>query len=78
MHDPDVLYSQKTKRLRIKLNLTQAQFAERLGVPTTTYSNWERNICLPNLKHFGEMSEADPFTMAALSDIYMQNKMIRD
>ena len=75
MYDPDVLYSQKTKRLRVKLNLTQAEFAERLGVPASTYSNWEQNACLPSLKHFGEMTAKEPAIMAYVSDAYMHAKL---
>lgn len=33
--------AKKVKRIRLRLNLTQAQFAERLGVTETAISRWE-------------------------------------
>lgn len=42
-----MLASSDIKALRDRLELTQAQFAERLGVDQGTISNWERGVTTP-------------------------------
>lgn len=37
----------KIKKIRYKQNLTQAQFAEWLGIPKRTYEKWETGERVP-------------------------------
>lgn len=39
------------KEIRKKLGLTQAQFAQRIGVDTKTVQNWEYGRPIPTTKH---------------------------
>jgi len=43
--------ARKVQQLRRKLNLTQAELAERLGVDTTTVYRWEIQGVMPHAKH---------------------------
>ena len=38
----------RLRELRKKRGFTQAELAERLGVPQTTYSSWETETCQMN------------------------------
>ncbi|MBE7380142.1 MAG: helix-turn-helix transcriptional regulator [Leptolyngbya sp. SIO1E4] len=52
------------KALRKHMQLTQAQFAETLGVRRQTVSEWENGVYLPDrstLKHLGLVAEKEDF-----------------
>jgi putative transcriptional regulator len=45
-------YIRRQNRLqehRIKMGLSQYKIAEILGIPRTTYANWEQGLCTPRL-----------------------------
>lgn len=45
------------ERLRsLRANQTQSEFAKKLGIPQTTYSNFERGVREPGLEFLGEIS----------------------
>ena len=46
-HAPDD-YPQRVQQLLDQLGLTRTQFAQRLGVTTTTVRNWETGLAKPS------------------------------
>jgi DNA-binding transcriptional regulator YiaG len=45
---PVTSWSERLKALRVRLDLTQAQMAERFGVPTRTWISWENAQRVPS------------------------------
>jgi transcriptional regulator with XRE-family HTH domain len=52
------MFSKNFKRLRELAGLTQAAFAERMGVPLRTVQNWEQGHREPRLETFPAIAEA--------------------
>ena len=46
----DNLFPQRLKSLRQELNIKQNQMAAILGVPNTTYANWEQGRSFPSVE----------------------------
>lgn len=42
---------------RYTFRKTQREMADFLGVPATTYGQWEREISLPNIEHLNKLLE---------------------
>ena len=55
-------------RKRKELNLTQAQFAERLGISSKSVSKWERGKCMPDYGIVNELCDALGITVSELLD----------
>lgn len=51
---------------RVNTGMTQAQFAEALGVSMTTVSNWERRKSEPNLTQLRKISELSTIPMGCI------------
>ncbi|MEA4821092.1 MAG: helix-turn-helix transcriptional regulator [Erysipelotrichales bacterium] len=49
-------YPNMIKKLRIKMLLTQQEFADRLGVSFETINRWENNKNEPTMKYKRELS----------------------
>lgn len=43
--------AEKIKEIRLKLFMTQKEFADKLGVHYMVVSNWERNKEIPHLRN---------------------------
>ena len=41
--------SNRLKELRISMSLTQSELANKLGIPTSTYANWELGRTEPSI-----------------------------
>lgn len=50
-------FGKNIKIARTSLNLTQKQFAEKIGVSRSTINHWENNEALPNLYMLRKMKE---------------------
>lgn len=50
-------FGKNIKIARTSLNLTQKQFAEKIGVSRSTINHWENNEALPNLYMLKKMKE---------------------
>lgn len=50
--------AKRIKRAREDANLTQAEFAERLGVSVRTLQNWEAGVGVPRAKHRRVLAKA--------------------
>ena len=51
---------------RVNTGMTQAQFAEQLGVSMNTISNWERGNSEPNLTQLRKISELSTIPMGSI------------
>ena len=51
MPDPKLKWNKRLELLRVAADLTQAQAAERIGVPLGTYGRWERGDHRPMFIH---------------------------
>lgn len=51
-------FAARLRELRQEAGLTQAEAAERLGLPQQTISKWERGEHTPSLKQFPAIAEA--------------------
>ena len=45
------------KNARTKMNMTQTNLADEMGVSYQAVSNWERGISMPDISKLGELSE---------------------
>lgn len=56
----------RVKLLRIRLRLTQEQFAERYGIPLTTLRDWEQGRTAPDqaVQSYIQAINADPEAVA--------------
>lgn len=45
------MFCTELKKSRAKLGITQAQMAERVGVPISTYKSWEVRQALPSAEN---------------------------
>lgn len=50
-------YSNKLLSLRAKLNLTQIEMAQKLGVAFVTYNRWENGKIMPTKIHIIQIEE---------------------
>lgn len=57
---------ERIKTFRKAANLTQAQFADRLGVHLQTISKWERGLLMPDFSILGEISAVLSVSLEAL------------
>ena len=60
----------RIKSLREAENLTQAQLAGKLGVLSTTVSNWETGVALPKTTILPKLAEVLGCT---IDELYKQN-----
>lgn len=52
-----VKFGDYLKKIRLYSNLTQKEFAEKLGIKTSTYSNYEKNLREPSTEVINTLSE---------------------
>lgn len=76
-------FGEQIKNLRIKNNLTQEQFAEKLHVTRQVVSNWENNRNLPDLEMLILIAEVfqlslDTFILGGTHVNTMTQKLIKD
>ena len=50
-------FSDRLKELRKNLELTQAELARQLGIPTSTYTNWEIGRTEPSIQDIFNLIE---------------------
>jgi len=50
--------SEKIKKLRMKMNMSQDRFGKKVGVSGKTVSAYERGVCTPPLKVLEKISTA--------------------
>ena len=69
------MFSQNLKFLRHKRQLSQQLLAEELGIPRTTYSEYEKGNTEPNLRLLTRMSELFAISLDQLvrQDISLEN-----
>ena len=54
----DKKFNELLKSARLKAGLTQAQLAEKIGVPKSTYCNWEQGTREPNVLKLKQIARA--------------------
>ncbi len=62
----DKKFNELLKSARLKAGLTQAQLAEKIGVPKSTYCNWEQGTREPNVLKLKQIARALGVTMDSL------------
>lgn len=53
----DILGKEQIRKLRVKLRLTQQEFADKLGVSLMTISRWELGLFSPSMKNIRKIEE---------------------
>lgn len=63
------LFCKRLKNLRTENKLSQKQLAEKLGVPVSTYANWEQGRRMPSINEIYKLLSAFEIDANELFDI---------